>query len=59
MILITNAHRKTLDIKLSKYDITEHFDEIICAHELYYVKEDIQLWYMLRHRFNVKYDKTL
>ncbi len=59
MILITNAHRKTLDIKLSKYDITEHFDEIICAHELYYVKEDIQLWYMLRQRFNVKYDKTL
>ena len=35
MILITNAHRKTLNIKLEKYDLTPYFDEMVCAHELH------------------------
>tara|TARA_Y100000389_G_scaffold202850_1_gene249473 strand:+ start:18101 stop:18754 length:654 start_codon:yes stop_codon:yes gene_type:complete len=59
MILITNAHRKTLNIKLEKYDISPYFDEMICAHELYYVKEDIQLWYMLRSKFRIDFNKTI
>ena len=32
MILITNAHRKTLNIKLQKYDLSPYFDEMVCAH---------------------------
>ena len=59
MILITNAHRKTLNIKLEKYNLTPYFDEIVCAHELHYVKEDIQLWYMLRSKYRLDYEKTL
>jgi putative hydrolase of the HAD superfamily len=59
MILITNAHRKTLDIKLEKYNLTPYFDEMVCAHELNYVKEDIQLWYMLRSKYRLDYEKTL
>lgn len=58
-ILITNAHRKTLNIKMQKYDISRYFDEVVCAHELHYVKEDIQLWYMLRQKFDIDYNKTL
>ena len=59
MILITNAHRKTLNIKLEKYTLTPYFDEMVCAHELNYVKEDIQLWYMLRSKYRLDYEKTL
>jgi len=58
-ILITNAHRKTLNIKLEKYNLTSYFDEMVCAHELNYVKEDIQLWYMLRSKYRLDYEKTL
>ena len=58
-ILITNAHRKTLNIKLEKYNLTSYFDEMVCAHELHYVKEDIQLWYMLRSKYRLDYEKTL
>ena len=58
-ILITNAHRKTLNIKLEKYNLTPYFDEMVCAHELNYVKEDIQLWYMLRSKYKLDYEKTL
>jgi putative hydrolase of the HAD superfamily len=58
-ILITNAHRKTLNIKLEKYNLTPYFDEMVCAHELHYVKEDIQLWYMLRSKYRLDYEKTL
>ena len=59
MILITNAHRKTLNIKLEKYNLIPYFDEMVCAHELHYVKEDIQLWYMLRSKYRLDYEKTL
>lgn len=59
MILITNAHRKTLNIKLQKYDLSPYFDEMVCAHELHYVKEDIQLWYMLKYKFKIDFAKTV
>ena len=59
MILITNAHRKTLNIKLEKYDLSPYFDEMICSHELNYVKEDLQLWHILKSKFNLDYSKTV
>ena len=59
LILITNAHRKTLNIKLEKFNIGPYFHEMICAHELYYVKEDLQLWYMLRSKYKLNFDRTM
>ena len=59
IILITNAHRKTLNIKLKKYDLSPYFDDMVCAHELHYVKEDIQLWYMLRSKYQLDFKKTI
>ena len=32
---------------------------MVCAHELHYVKEDIQLWYMLRLKYKLNYKKTI
>lgn len=59
LVLITNAHRKTLNIKLEKYDLAPYFDNMLCAHELHYVKENVQLWYMLRSKFQLNYTKTV
>ena len=32
---------------------------MICSHELNYVKEDIQLWHILRLKFNLDYKNTV
>ena len=55
LFLITNAHRTTLNIKLKKFDISKYFDEMICSHELAYIKEDIQFWHVLRVKLKLDY----
>ena len=55
LFLITNAHRITLNIKLEKFDISKYFSEMICSHELGYVKEDIQFWHILRLKLKLDY----
>ena len=59
IFLVTNAHRKTLNLKLSKFDLSKYFDELICSHELGYVKEDIQFWHLLRNKLGILYDETI
>tara|TARA_B100001564_G_scaffold347458_1_gene348231 strand:- start:380 stop:1030 length:651 start_codon:yes stop_codon:yes gene_type:complete len=59
LFLVTNAHRKTLNVKLSKYDLSKYFNDLVCSHELGYVKEDIQLWHLLRNKLNIDYKKTV
>ena len=59
LFLITNAHRLTLEVKLSKFDLSKYFNDIICSHELGYVKEDIQFWYLLRNRLKIDYDDSV
>ena len=59
LFLVTNAHRKTLEIKLSKFDLSIYFDEIICSHELGYIKEDIQFCHILRNKLQVDYNDSV
>lgn len=59
LFLVTNAHRRTLDVKLSKFDLSNYFDELICSHELGYIKEDIQFWHLLRNKLGITYEETL
>jgi len=59
LYLVTNAHKKTLEIKLSKFALNKYFEEIICSHEFNYVKEDIQFWYILRRHLNINYQKSI
>jgi putative hydrolase of the HAD superfamily len=47
LCLITNAHPKTLDIKLEKTGIGSYFDSIICADEVGYAKEQVEFWHGL------------
>jgi putative hydrolase of the HAD superfamily len=42
--LVTNAHSKTLDIKMRKTDLGGYFDRIICSEEIGLPKEDPEFW---------------
>lgn len=46
--LVTNAHSKTLDLKLKKTLIGPYFDGIISAHQVGLPKEDNRFWQMLQ-----------
>ncbi len=42
--LVTNAHSKTLAIKMANTDIERFFDKIICSEEIGIAKEDPKFW---------------
>lgn len=48
VVLVTNAHPRSLALKMEKTRLTEHFDRIVCAHELGLVKEQAGFWPRLR-----------
>ncbi len=59
VILVTNAHRKSLDLKMDKTGLTEMFDEVVVSHDFRTPKEQYQFWHQLNcsHPFDPK--KTL
>jgi putative hydrolase of the HAD superfamily len=59
VILVTNAHRDSLQIKMDKTGLGSLFDEIVVSHDFRAAKEQPQFWQQLRinHPFNP--DKTL
>ena len=48
VVLVTNAHRKTLDIKMEHVDITGWFDRVVVSHELDAPKEEQAFWHRLQ-----------
>lgn len=52
--LVTNAHSKTLDLKMRKTRLGPYFTGIVSAHDLGLPKEDDRFWGKLRER--VPYD---
>ena len=54
VVLVTNAHRKALDIKLARTPIGQWFDEIVVSHDFQVPKEDLRFWHRLHalHPFN-------
>ncbi len=48
LVLVTNAHRKTLDIKMDHIDITPWFDRVVVSHELDSPKEEQAFWRKLQ-----------
>ncbi len=47
LYLITNAHSRTLSIKLEKTSIGPWFDRVVCAEEVGLAKEDPEFWQRL------------
>lgn len=54
LVMVTNAHRKTLEIKMEQVDITGWFDRIVVSHDLDAPKEEQAFWHRLQdlHAFN-------
>lgn len=48
IVLVTNAHPKSLHLKLEQTDLAHHVDAVITAHELGLPKEDPQFWLRLQ-----------
>ncbi len=48
VLMVTNAHRKTLDIKMEHVDITPWFDRLVVSHELQAPKEEQTFWEQLQ-----------
>lgn len=48
LLLVTNSHRHTLDIKTEVTDIVDYFDGVYTSHELGHAKEDQPFWHALR-----------
>ncbi len=57
--LVTNAHGKTLDIKMRKTQIGPYFDRIICSQEIGLPKEDPAFWGHLESILGFERQRTM
>ena len=58
-ILVTNAHQKSLALKMKKTRLDHHFDEIVSAHQLGHPKESQAFWACLHAHLPFDPAKTL
>lgn len=59
LFLVTNAHSKTLSLKMKKTRIGQYFNGVISAHEIGLPKEDVAFWPKLAERINYHPEKTM
>jgi HAD superfamily hydrolase (TIGR01509 family) len=59
LALVTNAHQKSLMLKLNKTALHNHLDHIICAHEFGMPKENPLFWDSLKTRLPFDKGSTL
>jgi len=57
--LVTNAHSKTLDIKMRKTRIGSYFDTIVCSQDIGLPKEDPKFWERLESLLVFNKSRTL
>ncbi len=58
-VLVTNAHQKSLMLKLDRTDIQQHLDQIICAHDFGLPKEDTGFWSKLEQEVHFDRNRSL
>lgn len=57
--LVTNAHYKTLDLKLTQVGLLDYFDVVISSFDLGAPKEERRFWEMLAERLEFDPERTL
>lgn len=57
--LVTNAHWKTLDLKMAHTGLLGYFDQIVSSFDLGFPKEDARFWEILRARLAFNPEHTL
>jgi putative hydrolase of the HAD superfamily len=48
VVLVTNAHHKSVTLKMAKTGLRPHFDAVITSHELGHAKEEQAFWHRLQ-----------
>jgi 5'-nucleotidase len=48
VVMVTNAHPKTLEIKMDNVDITGWFDRVVVSHDMRAPKEEQAFWHALQ-----------
>lgn len=59
MLLVTNAHMKSLTLKMSRTRLGGHFDALVCAHDFGLPKEQAGFWARLHERHPFDPARTL
>ena len=59
IVLLTNAHHKTVKLKFGYADIEHHFDRIITAHDVGLAKEQTGFWQALQKMENFNKQNSL
>lgn len=57
--LVTNAHQKSLMLKMDRTALSHHFDDIICSHDYGMPKEAPEFWEQLNQKMAFDKSKTL
>jgi len=54
VLLVTNAHQRSIELKMRRTPLGEHLDAVVCAHDFGVPKEQPPFWHRLhaRHPFN-------
>jgi putative hydrolase of the HAD superfamily len=59
VFLVTNAHQKSLEIKLLNSQFHHYFDDLISSHQFAAPKEEQTFWQQLHQRLRFEKSKTL
>lgn len=59
VLLVTNAHMKSLSLKMEKTRLGGHFDRLICSHDYGVAKEEPGFWERLREAEPFDPERTL
>ena len=59
LLLVTNAHHKSLTLKMARTGLRSYFDAVITSHELGLPKEDRDFWRCLQRREAFDPERTL
>ena len=59
IFLVTNAHRKTLEIKMRVTNLSDYFDQIISSHDYGIPKEQQDFWHKLDAAIGLDKDKSV
>lgn len=59
VVMVTNAHRTTLEIKMDHVDITPWFDRVVVSHDLRAPKEQQDFWHRLQELHPFDPERTL
>ncbi len=59
IILVTNAHQKSIDLKMRKTMFGEYLDQVISSHDLGFPKETPEFWHKLQTIYPFELAHTL